>query len=61
VRLEDGCGKTRPEALLMEEIVTRTRDGEGSPDLATHKSLYITSHCRLRLLRGGTFQNVERK
>lgn len=61
MRLEDGCGKTRPDALLMKEIVARTRDGQGLPDVATVKSLHTISHCRLRLLPGQIFQDVDCK
>lgn len=54
-------GETIPDALLMKEIVARTRDGEVPRDVATHKSLYTISHCRSRSMSGRTFQDVERK
>jgi len=54
-------GKTGPDALLMKEIVARTRDSELPRDVAAHELFYPISHLGRRLLRGGTFQDAECK
>ena len=59
-RVQDECGKPGPKNPIKGSVA-RARDGEVACDVATLRLLYTISDLRLRLSRGGTFQDVERK